>query len=233
MKAIVCTFIFSGLTFMSGAQRSADLSVELVYPSTNPATFTMNTPYNIILKVKNQGSEAINASDSLFLYITQNADTLEFLPGGEDHIVKTGIDIPVGDSAQISHFMVYSDGTENSMVEACFSVIPVNAADPVTDPEISDNRSCVWIEIVESPTAGIEQLQTETISLSPNPAKNTVTLSVVPDGEVHVISMDGKVVASIVPSGQVLDLSSIRNGVYLLNFRKDEQTVSIRLVVEN
>lgn len=232
MKAIVCTFIFSGLSFLSGAQRSADLSVELVYPSTDPATFTMNTPYNIILKVKNQGSEAINASDSLFLYITQNADTLEFLPGGENHIVKTGIDIPVGDSAQISHFMVYGDGTENSMVEACFSVIPVNAADPVTDPEISDNRSCVWIEVVEN-TAGINQLQTELIAVSPNPAKNSVTLSVVPDGEVRLLSPDGKEVKSLVPLGQTLDLSAVRNGMYLLNFTKDAQFISIRLVVEN
>lgn len=232
MKAIVCTFIFSGLTFMSGAQRSADLSVELVYPSTDPATFTMNTPYNIILKVKNQGSEAINASDSLFLYITQNADTLEFLPGGENYIVKTGVDIPVGDSAQISHFMVYGDGTENSMVESCFSVIPVNAADPVTDPDISDNRSCVWIEIVEN-TAGINQLKADMISVSPNPAKNSVTLSVVPDGHVRVVSLDGKEVASIEASGSILDLSKIRNGVYLLNFQKDEQAISIRLVVEN
>ncbi|MBX2949625.1 MAG: T9SS type A sorting domain-containing protein [Crocinitomicaceae bacterium] len=232
MKAIVCTFIFSGLSFLSGAQRSADLSVELVYPSTDPATFTMNTPYNIILKVKNQGSEAINASDSLFLYITQNADTLEFLPGGENHIVKTGIDIPVGDSAQISHFMVYGDGTENSMVEACFSVIPVNAADPVTDPEISDNRSCVWIEVVEN-TAGINQFQTELIAMSPNPAKNSVTLSVVPDGEVRLLSPDGKEVKSLVPLGQTLDLSAVRNGMYLLNFTKDAQFISIRLVVEN
>ncbi|MBC9812935.1 T9SS type A sorting domain-containing protein [Crocinitomicaceae bacterium CZZ-1] len=232
MKAIVCTFIFSGLSFLSGAQRSADLSVELVYPSTDPATFTMNTPYNIILKVKNQGSEAINAGDSLLLYITQNADTLEFLPGGENHIVKTGIDIPVGDSAQISHFMVYGDGTENSMVEACFSVIPVNAADPVTDPEISDNRSCVWIEVVEN-TAGINQLQTELIAVSPNPAKNSVTLSVVPDGEVRLLSPDGKEVKSLVPLGQTLDLSAVRNGMYLLNFTKDAQFISIRLVVEN
>lgn len=232
MKAIVCTFIFSGLSFLSGAQRSADLSVELVYPSTDPATFTMNTPYNIILKVKNQGTEVINASDSLFLYITQNADTLEFLPGGENHIVKTGIDIPVGDSAQISHFMVYGDGTENSMVEACFSVIPVNAADPVTDPEISDNRSCVWIEVVEN-TAGINQLQTELIAVSPNPAKNSVTLSVVPDGEVRLLSPDGKEVKSLVPLGQTLDLSAVRNGMYLLNFTKDAQFISIRLVVEN
>lgn len=232
MKAIVCTFIFSGLSFLSGAQRSADLSVELVYPSTDPATFTMNTPYNIILKVKNQGSEAINAGDSLLLYITQNADTLEFLPGGENHIVKTGIDIPVGDSAQISHFMVYGDGTENSMVEACFSVIPVNAADPVTDPEISDNRSCVWIEVVEN-TAGINQLQTELIAVSPNPAKNSVTLSVVPDGEVRLLSPYGKEVKSLVPLGQTLDLSAVRNGMYLLNFTKDAQFISIRLVVEN
>lgn len=232
MKAIVCTFIFSGLSFLSGAQRSADLSVELVYPSTDPATFTMNTPYNIILKVKNQGSEAINAGDSLLLYITQNADTLEFLPGGENHIVKTGIDIPVGDSAQISHFMVYGDGTENSMVEACFSFIPVNAADPVTDPEISDNRSCVWIEVVEN-TAGINQLQTELIAVSPNPAKNSVTLSVVPDGEVRLLSPDGKEVKSLVPLGQTLDLSAVRNGMYLLNFTKDAQFISIRLVVEN
>lgn len=232
MKAIVCTFIFSGLSFLSGAQRSADLSVELVYPSTDPATFTMNIPYNIILKVKNQGSEAINAGDSLLLYITQNADTLEFLPGGENHIVKTGIDIPVGDSAQISHFMVYGDGTENSMVEACFSVIPVNAADPVTDPEISDNRSCVWIEVVEN-TAGINQLQTELIAVSPNPAKNSVTLSVVPDGEVRLLSPDGKEVKSLVPLGQTLDLSAVRNGMYLLNFTKDAQFISIRLVVEN
>lgn len=233
MKAIVCTFIFSGFIFLSGAQRPADLSVELVYPSTDPATFTMNTPYNIILKVKNQGTEAINASDSLFLYITQNGDTLEFFPGGEDHIVKTGVNIPVGDSAQISHYMVYGDGTENSMVEACFSVIPVNAADPVTDPDISDNRSCVWIEIVEAPTAGIDQLQTDMISVSPNPAKNSVTLTVVPDGNVRLLSLDGKELALITPSNKTLDLSGIQNGVYLLNFTKDEHLFSIRLVVEN
>ena len=89
-------------------------------------------------------------------------------------------------------------------------------------------------DLVHNNPAAIDEVETATISVYPNPTNGLINLtneSTISD--VHLIDLTGKVVkeiASVKPYGSI-DLNGLYNGVYILKFKQDDlRSKTIRIV---
>lgn len=95
----------------------------------------------------------------------------------------------------------------------------------------------LWIvKLVASQETGITTTQTLTFNVYPNPSSESVTLSNVPDDALIQISdASGKVIYKNRSNGvnQVINLSNIANGVYLVHIKKDDLVGQTKLIMIN
>ncbi len=223
------TFFFSfGVLTGTMAQRTMDLTVEIVSPASNTSV-PFNSPFDVMVEITNQGSENLNTSDSLYFYPTING----IQPTNMEYFTRTGYQINAGESQTYVVQLAFSHGYENSDVEYCLEVKPVNAADPILETASGDNKHCINLS-VEGATAGINGTEPNELIVSPNPAKGLISLTVQPDnGKIQLVSLDGKQVVNTQLNGQSLDVSEVPNGVYLLNFELEGTFYSKRIVISN
>lgn len=229
MKTCFTLFFSFGILTGTMAQRTMDLTVEIVSPESNTSV-PFNSPFNVMVEVTNQGSENLNAGDSLYFYPTING----IQPANMEYFTRTGYQINAGESQTYLVPLAFSHGYENSDVEYCLEVKPVNAADPIVETSSGDNKDCINLHVESESTAGMNGAEIGEFIVSPNPAKGLISLTVQPDnGKIQLVSLDGKQVVNTQLNGPSLDVSEIPNGVYLLNFELEGAFYSKRIIISN
>jgi hypothetical protein len=231
MTKLLHFLMFFGVAFTGFSQRNMDLKVEILSPQNN-ASVQYNQMVYMTIRVTNLGNEQLTESDSLYIYTMINGDTLVMLPDNINHTTRTGISIDAGEDFTFQNAMLFSEGTEWMTAEWCVGIMPVNGTDPITETTITDNQGCIYIIVVdEEPTAGIDFIVSENVIVSPNPAQKMVSLNVVPDnGIIQLTSMDGKQL-QLEMHTELLDVSSIPDGVYLLRFYANNEVYTNRMIV--
>lgn len=229
---LVLYFVFLfGSVSISMAQRTMDLAAEIISPQSNTSV-PYNEPIPFNIQVTNQGSEDFNETDSLYIYLVINGEPVTI--NSEDYTIRTGTSIAAGGGIHtLTMQFAFSMGTQGNDYEWCVSIIPVNAADPITEETIGDNNSCVNVSVTDSSAVGMDAIAMSTFTVSPNPAKNIVHLNFEPDDEVRLISIDGKQVLKTKLNGHSFDVSQVPNGVYLLSFDVERVPYSMRVVVSD
>lgn len=230
MKKLVHSLIFFGVAFTGISQRNMDLKVEILSPQDN-ASVQYNQMVYMTIRVTNLGNEPFTESDSLYIYTMINGDTLVMLPDNINHTSRTGISIDAGEDFTFQNAMVFSEGTEWMTAEWCVGIMPVNGVDPIAETAIGDNKDCINIIVVDESTAGVGLIASEKVIVFPNPAQNRIRLNVVPDnGTVQLTAMDGKQLQLEIHA-DILDISGIPDGVYVLSFYANNELYTSRMVV--
>ncbi|PLW95397.1 MAG: hypothetical protein C0592_00280 [Marinilabiliales bacterium] len=96
--------------------------------------------------------------------------------------------------------------------------------------ECSENEELVWS--FTTGTVSVDELTYEMPSVYPNPARNALTV-VSADGQVlNIMDITGKTVMryEVISNKQVMDISNLKNGIYILQFSSDESVYSIKLI---
>lgn len=233
-KMVLCAVAFFTLGSGISAQRQMNLSVEVVSPLSYEDMY-INTPFNLLLKVTNNSNEPLQSTDSLYFYQVVNGDTMNFLPGDTDYISYTGISINPGESYLLTRYMAFGNATHNNYVELCTKILPVNAADPILETAEEDNESCVEFMLTDrEETAGVEEITTGLLKISPNPAKKIISLGITADhGVARLVTTDGKLVQLLILNGEQADVSAIPNGVYFLEAEINGTPSVNRLVISH
>lgn len=224
-KGCVFLYVDGGST----AQRTMDLAAEIVAPESGD-TVQFNTPFNITVDITNQGTDHFTHNDTLYFYLKINGQHPENL----EYFTRTGYQIDAGTTQTLLIPFTFSLGYENKTPEYCIEVVPVNAASPITEPNMEDNETCLTVFVNDESTMGIGNMTINDLILSSNPAQGTILLGVRPDnGEVQLVSSEGKQVMNAQLTGKSIDISELSNGVYLLNFKLENTPYSTRIVVSN
>jgi hypothetical protein len=93
------------------------------------------------------------------------------------------------------------------------------------------------VVIVGDFNSSVNRLYTSVLNIFPNPAASVLNLQIPTGtaGNVHIMSMDGKIVLDLhnVNATSVIDISSIQNGVYMIQFTNGEQLSTARLLISH
>jgi Leucine-rich repeat (LRR) protein len=94
------------------------------------------------------------------------------------------------------------------------------------DPQTSFSEDC-------SLSVGDQELN-ESISIYPNPVKNSLNISIKQDGNYSIMAMNGQVVKKgrIAIGENTLDVSSLTQGIYLINLKTDKGNVTKKLILK-
>lgn len=102
---------------------------------------------------------------------------------------------------------------------------------------VFDNE--LWARIMNLDcTVGVNETGIEDVKVYPNPAQNTVTITLPANAiktTVEILTMQGQLVKNFMIGGgnQHLDISGLANGMYVLTITTGNRTVKQRLVVLN
>lgn len=231
MKKVLLTLSLFSIG-LSWGQRQMDISAQITSPANN-SEVEINQPVNFNVQCTNNGPAAIEENDSLFVYVEINGEPVIFQPANSDHVVRTGNAFPSGATFNIFMPMMFSNGYENTTNEICITVVPVNAADEIQDPEMSDNTDCISFTVVEN-NAGIGELDAATIGLSPNPATASFSITGVEGNAAFTVTdLNGKLFLSGNVSSSAIDCSSLANGYYTVQIQQNETVIMKRLIINH
>ncbi len=232
MKKIFTTLFLTSLVINSFAQRNIDLSVNFIKPELD-TTVVINDLLNLSISIENIGNEDFTTSDTLRLYQIVDGDTMTFEPNQMKYINRTGLSIPSGQTYIHNFQYVFMNGTQNLNLDMCWSVIPVNSTNPIVESDLLNNYSCRFFTVTEFSTASVDQVKNEEYAVYPNPAQNITHIGVDVDDYVELISLDGKQAYSFKPVNQSFDVKDCLGGVYLMNFKVNNQLYTKKIVILN
>lgn len=178
--------------------------------------------------LKNNGPGAVAAMDSVIFEITHEqwgyvASML--LYGPQLHSVSAGeqaiVDLtqPIWTAAVMDQYSM-TEGT------ICYEVRIFGVS---TDPNPSNNKACIPF----SRPLAIEDAGIASVSVFPNPASTSVTLSGVAGSQVQLFDLSGRRLSVIesATENQQLDVSSLAEGLYIVRISNGGSTVSKKLNV--
>ncbi len=86
---------------------------------------------------------------------------------------------------------------------------------------------------IQKPSNHLEQLNTISLTLYPNPAINNLTVNSVQNGEITIYASNGQVVKVVQKEVQErsIDVSNLNNGVYIVRFTSGHHTSTRKLIV--
>lgn len=231
MKRTLLVLSVLALGFFSNAQRSLDLELTLSAPQ-DDATIQSQQPYSLIVSIKNVDANAdLLASDSIYYYLLMMGDTFTIVPGNTNHWEYTGNLVHPSESFGISKIMAFSDQFDGMDVDMCVYVKPVNQADPIDDPDHTNNMDCITVHVVGD-NLSVGDNSADENQLFPNPA-NTYFLIKDPDADVSITDLNGKQLEFTRNSFGEVDCSNWKNGVYLVRISKSTGSIVKKIMVSH
>ncbi len=234
MKFLVslCLFCFFVNVY---SQRKINLDFELLEPL-NGAFIEPGVDFKFKMKIKNLSTESISSSDTLWIYLLLDGDTVFFKPVRttlqQDHMIFDNKPINGGDSITFWNLLQLPMSKLNKSVQFCLSVMPHNG-NAVTDTITSNNGNCVQIKAQQNP-ASINTLQSiQNLNAYPNPASEWLNIDVAENIQLATImDMKGSIIQTIfTPNNNRLDCSELSNGMYLLQIKTDSGIQSLSFSV--
>lgn len=197
------------------AQRTVNLQLTLQSPDDGEYIPPMQS-FPITISVKNLGSENLGLTDSIAYYLLLNGDTIVFQPQNENQLWFSGSFLAPGDSVSFTRYMGFDASFNGATVELCIFVKPVNAADPVSDPQLVNNKDCAVIFVMNDP-AGLTENSGITVTVSPNPVNDLLTIATEqPVASVSMTDASGKQVETSLMNGTTIDCRDLEPGMYFL-----------------
>lgn len=221
------------LSFFNHAQRSLDLELTISSPA-DGATIEIEQLYNLIVNVKNvDASEQLQAADSVYYYLLLWGDTMLFAPGNTNYLSYTNNALQPGQNFAIARQSAFSSQFEGMDVELCVSVKPVNQANPVDDPDLTNNGDCITVHVVGHDLTVSESALPE-LSLYPNPASDEFLLKGLQgDEQLSVWNAQGEKLESRLTASGTMDCSDWPNGVYFLTISGQHQNTVKKLIISH
>ena len=189
-------------------------------------TATQDMQPRVILK--NNGPDAVAAMDSVIFEITHEQwgfAASMLLLGTQLHSVSAGeqviIDIsqPIWTAATMDQY----DMTEGTI---CYEVRIFGVS---SDPNSSNNKACIPF----SRPLAIGDFAATSVSLFPNPASATVTVTGAENARVQLFDLSGKNLTTIESAveSQQIDISSLASGLYIVRISDGKNVVTRKLNV--
>jgi len=123
------------------------------------------------------------------------------------------------------HFQFLPFGTYYMYSEK-FGVEPVSAS-------VSLSISNPTASVILSPTAGFELYEEKSVSIFPNPADRLINIEPAPGANVQIFSADGRLVLETTGETTQIDVSSLDNGVYHMQYYVESELFSASFVVKH
>lgn len=233
MKRIVLSLSILLLYFSGTAQRSLDLELEITSPATGFVVESMEQ-FNLSVTVKNvDASTTLQASDSIYYYLLIFGDTVPFGMGG-NYLDFTGNAANPTESFPISRTMIFTEGYENVDVELCIFVKPMNAANAVFDPDLSNNMDCVTISVIPPGNLAAGEYSQEAIRIYPNPANEQFSISSQEAfSGLAIYDVQGSAINFQQSPDGSIDCSAWRNGVYFVHGNNSAGNFVKRMIVSH
>ena len=213
------------------AQRPVNLELTLTSPGNDSYHPPMQS-FAIDVLLTNTGTESFNATDSVKYYLLIDGDSLVFQPQNENHLEYTGFSLLPGASHPIARMMIFDNSFQDMDVELCVYVKPFNAASPIADPDLSDNKDCATIHVMEEPVAGLTEAGQEQLLIFPNPA--TGILAIESSAAIRSLTIrdaSGKTVKTQQAGFSSVDCSDFENGIYFFSVETAAGTEMRRVVI--
>lgn len=231
MKKIFLLLTLILFFFAAGAQ-TADLEVvgfadengERIY------SIVMNSTQDLQPRVivKNNGSSAVAATDSIIFDITYNQNypiTYLYIAGSQLNSAGVGEEMIV----DLVHPIWTAAIMDEFQLIACSICYDVRISGVTTDPNPDNNKACIDM----TRTIDIEDAEIASVSMFPNPASSAVTLSGVAGSQVQLFDLSGRRLFLIesAEENQQLDVSSLAEGLYIVRISDGGRSVVQKLNV--
>ncbi len=258
MKKLFTLFAAVAISSAVFAQRNSDFKLDSIYaPFELNTPATGSTPFSILFQCSNNGFDTIPAGDSIFYNFAafqavtgtplivsypapQNPNSFGFgavltkdlFPGDTVMFTATGF---LGARANITNRVIGQGGVY---------ILNRSAGQNFANDTVSDNNRrayfYTWFNPEKWPLS-VENMEASPISVYPNPAVNTVTIQTTILGSevatINVYDIKGQLVSSeqtgVNPVEHKLNVSSLTNGVYIVEVKSGTMIQTSKLVVNH
>jgi hypothetical protein len=227
----------SALTLGSFVQAQAQKNCELQVLSMESPSENMNIPFNtpvpVNFTIKNNGPDAIAATDTLF-FMTSASQT--------DALLATGLTIASGASSPIDlGLSINHSSTTDQTTTFCVKIMkqsdivynvggsPIPATVTYTDSDSTNNEKCVNVNLKKETVNILDVSNTVSVlNIYPNPATDVISFNLLLDKALEVnakvIDVAGRVVLSenlgmVAPNQESklqLNINNLSSGVYMI-----------------
>lgn len=226
-------FVFNVDTYTAVIKHSANPMVALKFPMVVGDTYTDNSAGTV--EVASQTGTTIGVAT----VTVDGFGTLKVGLNTHTNVLRVKLQETIGTSITVGPFPP-STGTVTRTIYSYFDLandkqaIFVHATIDVQTDLATDNYTAVYYSSLPS-FAGVEENASIPFSIYPNPAANQITLQ--SDGTAdsfHVINALGEVVVTSTKpqSMEVIDISTLPTGIYIIQIRKGDLISNQKLIVE-
>lgn len=218
------------------SQRKVDLDFELLEPK-DSAIITPEANFKFTIKLRNLSDSDIHTSDTLWVYLLINGDTIYFHEvrtlATYDHMLFDNKKISDHDSITFSNIIQFPGDTLNKRMALCFSVVPHHGND-LTDAQLNNNRWCSTIITGQQPVALPAALNTPHLRIYPNPAGETFTIEGIDEIEMlQLLDCKGHLVQTLVHPSNKIDCSLYENGMYFLRIQTGASVLISKIILQH
>lgn len=224
MKKIYTLFVLMAAFFAASAQSVDFEIVGFADGAGNPiSVIEMNTSQDLMPRVilRNNGPDVVAVTDSIIFDITYNEGyyaTSLILTGTDLHSVIAGEQVVVDHTQPI-----WTAATMNQYhLVSCTLCYEVRIVGRSTDPEPTNNTACIPVNRVLSIDEGADG----SVSVFPNPASTSVTVTGVANSHVQLFDLSGRELRRFQVSEDVfnMDIEDLTAGIYLLHIQPADGT---------
>ena len=231
MKKIY-TFLILMVAFVAASAQSVDYEIAGFADSDGHpiSSIVLNSSQDLQPRVilQNNGPDAVATTDTILFYITYNDAyevTTMVLTGTQLHSVIAGeqaiVDLPAP---------LWTAAVMNEYgLTACSICYEVRIIGRSIDPVYTNNKACIDV----TREVGIAGTDPVSVSLFPNPAAATVTLTGAENARVQLFDLSGRLL-SVVESAsenQQIDVSNWAEGLYIVRISDGKNSIAKKLNV--
>jgi hypothetical protein len=250
-KIYTLLFATLGISVAATAQREMDLGVVMTTPAAG-FVFNSGSPLDIATVITNNGPEALEINDSVFVQYYVGTSLLTFNLNGSSvttFYFKTTRQVPIGDTVHFSPSFpgLTFPAAMNGQSDFCVLVIPVNRTiDSIVDRTPANNMACNMITFANGQVgSGVNSITwangVNTVNaIYPNPATTEANFVVELAGResvsVKVVDLAGRVVLAedkgVMAEGEQtirVNTSGVAAGLYIYQITMGKNTISGKL----
>lgn len=234
MKTFIALIFILLLSVSTSAQKTVDLKLQVINPTENDTLFSPGFTIPILyeLQIINLGSENISTSDTLYIYMTINGDTIFQYPDMQDstdYLTCFIEDLAIGDTITVNP-VVFMPPFQDGYFDQCFTVHPKNILNPITEDNPIDNSNCMT-RYFTSDYLEVDNQQGMDFKFWPNPSSNQLNFNFKMDS-FQIVSLEGEEVLGYELMNNYIDVSNVASGVYILRFDHNHKVYTRKIVIE-
>ena len=250
---LIFALIFSGAVF---AQRNIDWQVSEIISPANMQSSTQGTPFNIKFVVKNNGTDAVQANDTLVWFAVlidiEQQNIIVQAPAqavnGNRYAQLIGKTLNSGDTMHISRNLNINAFLNFSRdVRVGLNSELVNRANGgITDSDAENNNlynDIIWFNIDQN-GVGIDAVKyNNNIAVYPNPANNELNVKLLmtkfSDAVVELYDIQGQLVKSSVVNSSVInksfsmDVADLPHGIYTVRVTNGDEVSTSKVSISH